>query len=258
MRKLLIAGNWKMNNGPEETKQLLSGIKKQLEGQYLDVEVLVCPTFIALAAANESLRDQNQVQLGAQNMHFVDSGAYTGEISGIMLKESGCRYVILGHSERRQYFGETDEGVNTKALKALQVGLRPIICVGETLDERKSDSHFEVVSRQIKGAFKELPDTQLNEVVVAYEPVWAIGTGETATPDQAQEMHKFIRNELANLYNEQKAANIRILYGGSMKPDNAEELLSQPDVDGGLIGGASLKAQSFAAIISTAQTIASK
>ncbi len=258
MRKLLIAGNWKMNNGPEETTQLLSGLKKQLEGQRLGVEVLVCPPFISLAAAHEILRDQSTIQLGAQNMHFLDSGAYTGEISGVMLKESGCRYVILGHSERRQYFGETDEGVNTKALKALLVGLRPVICVGETLDERKAAQHFDVVRRQIKGAFSNLPDTQLNEVVVAYEPVWAIGTGETATPDQAQEMHKFIRDELTSLYSAEKAGNVRILYGGSMKPDNADELLNKPDVDGGLIGGASLKAQSFASIISTAEAIAQK
>ena len=258
MRKLLIAGNWKMNNGPEETRQLLSGLKKQLEGQRLDVEVLVCPPFISLAAADELLSDQNVIHLGAQNMHFLDNGAYTGEISGIMLKESGCRYVILGHSERRQYFGETDDGVNTKAIKALQVGLRPIICVGETLDERKASRHFEVVRRQIKGAFDNLPDTQLSEVVVAYEPVWAIGTGETATPDQAQEMHKFIRDELAGLYSQEKADIVRILYGGSMKPNNADELLNQPDVDGGLIGGASLKAQSFSSIISTAEAIARK
>lgn len=258
MRKLLIAGNWKMNNGPEETNQLLSGLKKQLEGQRLNVEVLVCPPFISLAAANEMLHDQSLIHLGAQNMHFLDSGAYTGEVSGIMLKEAGCRYVILGHSERRQYFGETDDGVNAKALKALQVGLRPIICVGETLEERKASRHFEVVRLQIKGAFDNLPDTQLNEVVVAYEPIWAIGTGETATPDQAQEMQKFIRDEIAGLYDEQKAANLRILYGGSMKPANADELLTQPDVDGGLIGGASLKAQSFASIISTAEAIAQR
>lgn len=255
MRKLLIAGNWKMNNGPEETHQLLSGLKKQLEGQRLDVEVLVCPPFISLAAANELLQDQTIIHLGAQNMHFVDNGAYTGEVSGIMLKEAGCRYVILGHSERRQYFGETDDGVNAKALKALMVGLRPIICVGETLEQRKASKHFDVVRSQIKGAFDSLPEAQLNEVVIAYEPVWAIGTGETATPEQAQEMHHFIRKELAGLYSESKADIVRILYGGSMKPNNAEELLTQPDVDGGLIGGASLKAQSFAAIISTAEVL---
>ncbi len=255
MRKILIAGNWKMNMGPGETRQFLSGLEKQLEGKRPEVEILVCPPFTSLAAAAETLKESSSVHLGAQNMHFLDNGAYTGEVSGRMLRESGCRYVILGHSERRQYFGETDEGVNKKALKALEIGLRPIICVGETLGERKDSKHFEVVSDQIKGACADIPETQLGEVVVAYEPVWAIGTGETATPDQAQEMHKFIRDEIGKLFNPERADNVRILYGGSMKPGNAEELLSRPDVDGGLIGGASLKVQSFAAIIATAQDI---
>jgi triosephosphate isomerase len=197
------------------------------------------------------------VQVGAQNVHYEDNGAYTGEISTSMLKEVGCHYVIIGHSERREYFGETDEIVNKKVTKALAGGLSPILCVGEVLPERKANKQNEVVKTQLIKNLESVSAEALKKVVIAYEPVWAIGTGETASPEQAQEMHSFIRSVLMELYNDDVAQKVRILYGGSMKPDNAEELLSQNDVDGGLIGGASLKADSFYAIVEIANKLTS-
>ena len=196
------------------------------------------------------------IQVGGQNLHFEENGAYTGEISGSMLTESGCNYVIIGHSERRQYFGETDTTVNKRVHKAIEHKLAPIVCVGESLDQRKKDEHFELVKNQIKAALHGVSDTDALDVVIAYEPIWAIGTGETATPEQAQVMHEYIRTVLADIYSEEIAEQINILYGGSMKPGNAEELLSQPDVDGGLIGGASLDADSFSEIITIAEDLA--
>ncbi|HCT52063.1 MAG TPA: triose-phosphate isomerase, partial [Balneola sp.] len=197
----------------------------------------------------------SEVQVGAQNFYYEENGAFTGEISATMLAESGCNFVLVGHSERRQYFAETDETVNKKVVKALSEKLAPVICIGETLEQRKENIHFDLVSDQITAALKGITSNDALDTVVAYEPVWAIGTGETATPEQAQEMHKFIRQELEKIYDEETASAIRILYGGSMKPGNAKELLSQDDVDGGLIGGASLSAESFTEIISIAEEL---
>lgn len=255
MRRLLIAGNWKMNCGPKETATLLQGIQEIYGKMPEDVDGLVCPPMISLTTASIELRDMKGYALGAQNVHYEDNGAYTGEVSTEMLKEVNCKYVILGHSERRQYFGETDKTVNAKVNKTLDAGLKPIICVGESLEQRKGGEHQLRVRKQVEAALIGVEKEDAADLVIAYEPIWAIGTGETATPDQAQEMHKMIRSILADLYDEDTADQIRILYGGSMKPHNAEELLSQGDVDGGLIGGASLKAKSFTEIIEIADEL---
>lgn len=252
MRKLIIAGNWKMNNGPSATRSLLAQMKEKITDVKENVRVLVCPPSVSLPAAAEALNDLPSVDLGAQNVHFEESGAYTGEISTEMLSELGVNYVIVGHSERREYFGETDEIINKKVLRLVENGFIAIICVGERLEERKDGSYFDVVKTQLKGALKKVPFNRMPHVVIAYEPVWAIGTGETASPEQAQEMHAFIRKEIASLYEKSESESLPILYGGSMKPGNAAELLSQPDVDGGLIGGASLKADDFAQIVEIA------
>ena len=249
MRSILIAGNWKMNMGPAETadffKQLDDAAQKEIEG----VEAAVCPPFVSLPAAFSARKSGSAVKIGAQNIHFEDNGAFTGEISSTMLNELGCDFVILGHSERREYFGENDEIINKKVKKALADGITPIVCVGEVLDERKQDRHFDVVKTQTASSLAGLSATDASKIVIAYEPVWAIGTGETASPEQAQEMHAFIRKEVAGLFGQDIADGVRILYGGSMKPANADELLKQPDVDGGLIGGASLKPDSFAELV---------
>ncbi|MGM0546131.1 MAG: triose-phosphate isomerase [Bacteroidota bacterium] len=252
MRNFLIAGNWKMNCGPKDTSTLLQGIKNKTNGAPDNVDGLVCPPMISLTTASVELHDIPGVALGAQNVHFEDNGAFTGEVSTAMLNEVNCEYVILGHSERRQYFGETDKTVNAKVNKSVNDGLKPVICVGESLDQRKAGEHKLRVKKQVQAALIGIAEEDAANVVIAYEPIWAIGTGETATPDQAQEMHKMIREVLAELYSEDNAESIRILYGGSMKPHNAEELLAQPDVDGGLIGGASLKADSFTEIMNIA------
>lgn len=256
MRRFLIAGNWKMNGGPYDATELLDGLKSKKPEINDDVDVLVCPPFVSIGLASNSLYD-TEFQVGAQNLHFEDNGAFTGEISATMIVEAGCNYVIIGHSERRQYFGETDQSVNKRINKALEYKLAPIICVGESLDQRKADEHFNVVENQVKDALDGISEDDILDVVIAYEPVWAIGTGETATKEQAQEMHAHIRGILKDLYNDTAADSIRILYGGSMKPANAKELLSQPDVDGGLIGGASLDADSFAEIITIAEDLSS-
>lgn len=213
-----------------------------------DVRIAVCTPFVSLQAVGEVIHN-TPVRLGAQNMHFEDSGAYTGEVSAAMLTSVGCTYVILGHSERRQYFGETDDLINKKVRQARNHGLIPIICVGETLDQREAGEEEAVVRRQVEGVLDGVDVSDADTIVLAYEPVWAIGTGRTATPDQAQAMHAFIRGLLRERYSDATASRIHLLYGGSMKPANAEELLAQPDVDGGLIGGASLKAADFAAIV---------
>jgi triosephosphate isomerase len=246
MRTKIVAGNWKMNKKASEAAALIEGIKKEVEG-VTKVEVVVCPPFTDLKDAAAACAGSN-VALGAQNVHWEASGAFTGEISAEMLKELGVKYVIIGHSERRQYFGETDETVNKRTKAALAAGLIPVVCVGETLAERDAGQMEQVVVRQTKAGLAEL-GAGLAEVVVAYEPVWAIGTGRTATPAQAQEVHALIRRTLAEISSGDIANGIRIQYGGSMKPDNAQELMSQPDIDGGLIGGAALKADSFAAIV---------
>lgn len=246
MRTKIVAGNWKMNKKASEAAALVEGIKQEVAG-VSKVEVVVCPPFTDLKDAAAACAGSN-VALGAQNVHWEASGAFTGEISAEMLKELGVTYVIVGHSERRQYFGETDETVNKRAKAALAAGLIPIVCVGETLSERDAGQMEEVVVRQTKAGVDGLGE-DLAKVVIAYEPVWAIGTGRTATPAQAQEVHALIRRTLAEISNGDIANGIRIQYGGSMKPENAKELMSQPDIDGGLIGGAALKADSFAAII---------
>jgi len=254
MRNFLIAGNWKMNAGPADAAELLGKLREVKPEIQETVDVLVCPPFVSLGMAVEKLQG-SEIQLGAQNLHFENNGAYTGEISATMLVESGCTHVIVGHSERRQYFGETDETVNKKIQQALNYDLVPVICLGESLEQRKSGTHKKVVANQLKAALDNIDDNTAPDVVIAYEPIWAIGTGETATPEQAQEMHEYLRSELAGLYDDEIASHIRILYGGSMKPANAEELLGQPDVDGGLIGGASLKAVDFSEIITIAEKL---
>ncbi len=252
MRSFLIAGNWKMNMGPKETADFFGQLDDAVQQEKPGVEAAVCPPFISLPAAFEARKPGSAVKIGAQNVHFEDNGAYTGEVSTTMLNELGCDFVILGHSERREYFGEDDAIINKKVKKALADGITPIVCVGEVLDERKSNRHFDVVKTQTTGSLAGLSASDAGKIVIAYEPVWAIGTGETASPEQAQEMHAFIRKELTGLFGQDVADTIRILYGGSMKPDNAGELMQNPDVDGGLIGGASLKADSFAKLVSIA------
>lgn len=249
-RKYLIAGNWKMNLNSAEGAKLASQVASMF-GQQTDVSVCVCPTFTALESVSKVI-NESIIQLGAQNMHFESSGAYTGEISAEMLRHLYCNFVILGHSERRQHFGETDETVNRKALAALQANLKPIVCIGETLEEREADQVKEVISKQTRGALAGITAEKAESLVIAYEPVWAIGTGKTATPEMAEEVHAEIRCILASLLGEEAAERVRILYGGSMKPGNAPELLSQKNIDGGLIGGAALKANDFGGIVEAA------
>ena len=252
-RKKLIAGNWKMNktsaDGVALARDLVGAIGKQSE-----VEVIVCPPFTAIESVGKALEGSN-VKLGAQNMHFEASGAFTGEVSAPMLRAIFATHVILGHSERRTLFGETDELINKKVLAALKNQLRPIFCVGETLSERESGSTLKGVQTQIEGGLDGVNKDQAASVVIAYEPVWAIGTGKVATTEQAQEVHAFIRGLLAKLFTEAMAQKVRILYGGSMKPANASELLTQKDIDGGLIGGASLEARSFVELVTAASAV---
>ena len=251
MRDVIIAGNWKMYKDLAETAELINGLITRVPPAGFKAKVVVCPPFTSLALA-ASLLQGSPIKLGAQNMSKHDEGAYTGEVSWKMLKSAGCEFVILGHSERRQYFGETDDTINEKARKALANGLRPIICVGETLEQRKQGTTSTVVSSQVRGVFKSLTSEEMTKVVVAYEPVWAIGTGMTATPQQAQEVHLMIRSLVGELYSPTVADGLVIQYGGSVKPDNAADLLSQSDIDGALVGGACLKAESFISIINSA------
>jgi len=246
MRTKIVAGNWKMNNDLAQTQALISDLKKQI--QTSNAEVMIAPTFTNLYSAFEALRHTN-IEVVAQNMHFAKNGAYTGEISAKMLKSVGVQTVILGHSERRAYFNETDELLTQKVDAALENKMRIIFCFGEELEDRKSGNHFNVVENQIKKALFHLPSDAWSNIVLAYEPVWAIGTGETASPEQAQDMHAFIRATLAAKYGNDLANQVSILYGGSVKPSNAKEIFSKPDVDGGLIGGAALNAQDFFAIV---------
>jgi triosephosphate isomerase len=246
MRKQIVAGNWKMNNDLAQTETLITSLKKQTKTS--DAEVMIAPTFTNLWQAYQSLKDHS-IEVIAQNMHFAENGAYTGEISANMLKSVGVKTVILGHSERREYFNETDGILAKKVDAALANNLRVIFCFGEVLADRKSGSHENVVGTQIKNALFHLQASAFKNIVLAYEPVWAIGTGETASPDQAQDMHAFIRKTLADKYGYDVANSVSILYGGSVKPANAEEIFSKPDVDGGLIGGAALNADDFYAIV---------
>ncbi|MEZ4856714.1 MAG: triose-phosphate isomerase [Gelidibacter sp.] len=246
MRKHIVAGNWKMNNDLAQTEALISDLKKQTITS--DAEVMIAPTFTNLWPAYQALKN-HPIEVIAQNMHFAEFGAYTGEISAAMLKSIGVQTVILGHSERRAYFNETDELLAKKVSAALKNEMCVIFCFGEELQDRKSDNHNNVVESQIKKALFHLSASNFKHIVLAYEPVWAIGTGETASPEQAQDMHAFIRKTLANTYGHEVANSVSILYGGSVKPSNAKEIFGKPDVDGGLIGGAALNAEDFFAIV---------
>ena len=246
MRKRIVAGNWKMNKTPEQTKELIN-VLKPLVGDEENTEVVFCPPFICLTTAIEAVKGTN-IKIGAQNMYYEESGAYTGEVAPNMIKEAGCDYVILGHSERRAYFGETDEIINKKVLKAFEHDLMPIICVGETLQQREQGITEDLVRMQTKIALKDVPASDAEKAVIAYEPVWAIGTGRTATNEQAQEVCGAIRKVLGEIYGSETAEKIRIQYGGSVNAGNAAELFAMPDIDGGVVGGASLKAD-FADIV---------
>ena len=250
IRKKLIAGNWKMNKTSADAVQLASEIVTAI-GKVTDVDIVVCPPFTSLESTGKTL-DGSTIKLGAQNMHPEVSGAFTGEVSAPMLRSFFTTHVILGHSERRQYFGETDEFINKKVITALKNQLRPILCVGETLAEREAGSTLKVVQTQLEAGLEGVSKDLATTVVIAYEPVWAIGTGKVATTEQAQEVHAFIRTLLAKLFGEPIAQKVRILYGGSMKPANAPELLAQKDIDGGLIGGASLEPRSFVDLVKAA------
>lgn len=246
MRKKIVAGNWKMNNDLAQTDLLLTQLMQKMPDTH--AEVMVAPTFVNLRYAYELTR-KTRIEVMAQNMHFAESGAFTGEISAVMLKTVGVRTVILGHSERRSIFGEDDALLAKKVDAALANGMNAMFCIGEELEDRKTKNHFNVVEQQLNNGLFHLDADKWNQIILAYEPVWAIGTGETATPEQAQKMHKFIRETIAKKYGDQVADEVSILYGGSVKPANAAEIFAQPDVDGGLVGGASLKADDFIAII---------
>jgi triosephosphate isomerase len=254
MSNFMIAGNWKMNCGPSEAKKLSDDLAKRWPSGSFQCDVVVSPPSISIPNVVNALKDTD-IATSAQNVHTEDSGAYTGEISTPMVKDAGCAYVIVGHSERREYYGEDNDLVADKARKVIQDDLTAIVCVGEKLDKRKSGDQEKIVMDQLDAVLNKITIDQASNLVIAYEPVWAIGTGETATPEQAQEMHLFIRNFLKERWNKQRSSEVKILYGGSMKPANAEELLSQNDVDGGLIGGASLKEESFSGIIEIAEKL---
>ncbi len=253
IRKKLIAGNWKMNKTPADGVALVTELVTAL-GKQTDVDVVVCPPFTGLESAAKAL-DGSTIKLGAQNMHFEASGAFTGEVSAPMLRAIFATHVILGHSERRTLFGEQDAFINKKVIAALKNQLRPILCVGETLAEREAGTTLKVVQTQLEAGLEGVSKEQAATVVIAYEPVWAIGTGKVATTDQAQEVHAYIRGLLVKLFGDAIAQRVRILYGGSMKPANAPELLSQKDIDGGLIGGASLEARSFTDLVKAAAAV---
>ena len=251
LRKAIIAGNWKMNKTRPEAKALLEAIKPLVANAEGKIEVIACVPFTNLETVINTTAGSN-VKIGAENVHFEKSGAFTGEISADMLTELGVEYVVIGHSERRQYFGETDETVNKRTIAALEAGLKPIVCVGELKWERECNITEEVIARQIKLDLWSLTAEQVKNVVIAYEPVWAIGTGLTATPEQAEEVCGFIREQLAKLFDKATADAVTIQYGGSMNAKNAAELLAKPNIDGGLIGGASLKAEDFNVIVQAA------
>ena len=246
-RKLIIAGNWKMNKTVAESLDLANGLVRELK-EVKEVDIAICPPFTALSEVSKAVIDSN-IRLGAQNMSQNGYGAHTGEIAAGMLKEFSTKYVILGHSERREYQRESDELIAAKAKAAHEAGLKPIVCVGEQLEERESGNTENVVGTQVRGSLEGVPTEEMLGTVIAYEPVWAIGTGKTATAEQAQEVHAFIRNLLADLFDADTAKAVRIQYGGSVKPDNARELMSQPDVDGALVGGASLDVRVFSELI---------
>ena len=246
-RTPMIAGNWKMYKTCTEASQAARSMVSLLPDA-AGVEIMIAPPFTALTGVFEII-SQSNIYLGAQNLHWETEGAYTGEISGGMIYSAGCRYVIIGHSERRQFFGETDETVNKKISAALSAGLSPVICVGEDESERESEKTFSILDKQMEVGLKDLTSEQMDSAVIAYEPVWAIGTGKTATPQQAQEVHEYLRKSLAARFDEKVAEKTRILYGGSVKPDNIAELMALPDIDGALVGGASLDPETFSKIV---------
>ena len=249
-RKPIVAGNWKMNNTVAEALALVTEIKRQ-SAESKGVDIVLCPPFTVLQAVSNAISG-TAIGLGAQNMHWEKAGAFTGEVSAAMLRELYCHYIIIGHSERRTLFGETDEAVNRKVKTALASNLCPIVCVGETLQQRQANQTEAIIRTQVLNGLKDIGVDQFTPVIMAYEPIWAIGTGLTATPDQAQAVHKFIRGLLQEMAGEHVAQTVRIQYGGSVKPANARELFHQPDIDGGLIGGAALDANSFMAVVNAA------
>ena len=246
MRKPIIAGNWKMNMTPSQAKELVTNLIPLVKDAACDV--VVCPPYVDIALVAELVKGTN-IQVGAQNIHWAEKGAFTGEISAAMLKEAGAAYAIIGHSERRQYFGETDATVNSRTKAALAAGIVPIICVGESLEQREKGETDAVVSGQVKADLADIPGEAVAGLVIAYEPIWAIGTGKTATDEQANETIGLIRETIASLYGQAVADQVRIQYGGSMNPKNVKGLMAQPQIDGGLIGGASLKAADFAQVV---------
>jgi triosephosphate isomerase len=247
MRRPIIAGNWKLNLTIAESKKLAQQLVDDLTDT-TDRDIVIAPVFTALSTVAEVIR-QSSIQLAGQNCYPQTSGAFTGEVSPPFLSDAGCSYVIIGHSERRQLLGETDHFINQKLLKSLEAGLKPILCIGETLDEREAEQMLKVLDRQIKGGLANLTAQQMANVTIAYEPIWAIGTGKTATAEQAQQAHSFIREVVEQLFNPEVAENIRILYGGSVKPDNVDGLMAEEDIDGALVGGASLKGEDFIRIV---------
>ena len=247
MRRTIIAGNWKLNKNISEAIELANGIKRQVY-QVDSLDIVLCPVFTSLYPVAEVITNSN-IELGAQDVYWQEKGAFTGEVAPLMLKDAGCKYVIIGHSERRQYFQETNETVNNKIKAVLKAGLVPIFCVGETLTQREANQTLNIISEQVQQGLQGISRQEAEGLVVAYEPVWAIGTGKNATSQQAQEVHKYIRNLLVKMYNSSVAEGIRIQYGGSVKPENIGELIRQADIDGALIGGASLKVDSFCEIV---------
>ena len=252
MRKKIVAANWKMNMMQAESARFVESLLLEI-GDVADVEVVIVPPFTAIAKVMEALGNAQNIKVGAQNMHWERSGAFTGEISAALLRDLFVHYVVLGHSERRRLFGETDEIVNRKVRAAHEASLRPIVCIGETLKQRDRGNVDKILSIQLRGSLAGLGPKELQETVIAYEPVWAIGTGRNATPEQVQEAHAFIRRTLLDMADDTTAERVRIQYGGSVKPENARELMSQPDIDGALVGGASLDPRSFAQIVNAAR-----
>jgi len=247
MRRPIIAGNWKLNKTIPEAIDLVARLKRSLY-DVTDTDIVVCPSFTAIAEVAETL-SESTIAVGGQDLYWEASGAFTGEVSGAQLKDAGCSYVIIGHSERRQFFGETDATVNKKIKAALAAGLTPIVCVGELLQERESGKTEEVIRVQVQGSLANLTEDEMSGIVIAYEPVWAIGTGKVATPQQAQDVHKFIRGLLEKMFGKAVASQVRIQYGGSVKPSNVKELMAAPDIDGALVGGASLDADQFIQLV---------
>jgi triosephosphate isomerase len=253
MRKFVIAGNWKMFKTNTEAEQLATALKSKI-AEIEKTGMIVCPPATALSTVAAAI-EGSKIGLGAQNMYWEDEGAYTGELSSAMIKSSGATYVIIGHSERRQYFGETNDTVNKKVHQALKTNLNPIVCIGESLEERASGVTKDVVGAQLDGGLKDVSADQMAKIIIAYEPVWAIGTGKTATPEQAQDVHAFIRSKLQTMYDAATSSSVVIQYGGSVKPANASDLLKQEDIDGALVGGACLEADSFTEIIKAAESL---